>query len=75
MQLSKKKQTQNKALYEVYAQMDLEAAQGDGIVCSGCGVSSAISHAHILSRKHHPELMCDPANIVYDCMSVGDARG
>jgi len=75
MKLSAKKTKQNNELHRVYQEMDLEAVQGEGIICSGCGRGLKVDHSHILSRKQHESLITDPDNIVYDCKSIGEHKG
>ena len=37
-------------------------------MCEGCGRGDvALSHSHILSRHHRPDLMCDKRNIRLHC--------
>lgn len=36
-------------------------------ICQGCGKNLPLSHAHIISRAHRPDLVCDPNNIQLHC--------
>jgi hypothetical protein len=76
MKLSNKKISQNQELHAVYAVMDAEAISNGEFYCSGCGHGDRkLTHSHILSRKQHPELVCERANIVFDCATVGEGKG
>ena len=52
-------------------------------VCTGCGKRHPyvhLSHSHIISRQHckdygMPELIYDPRNITYHCLSMGEHKG
>lgn len=59
----------------VYARMDSEAMANGTCECSGCGRHNNLQHSHLLSRRQHPELICDPKGIVYDCGSIGEVKG
>ena len=50
-------------------------------VCSGCGSGSfPLSHSHLISKNDcvkigRPELIYDPKNVVYHCMSINEHTG
>ena len=52
-------------------------------ICTGCGKKHPhvkLSHSHIISRKHchdygMPELIYDPKNITFHCLSIGNHKG
>ncbi len=52
-------------------------------VCTGCGEKHPVvklSHSHIISRKHchdlgRPDLIYNPDNVTFHCLSIGDHKG
>jgi hypothetical protein len=76
LKLSNKKIKANKDLTVVYKIMDDEAMRTDLLFCCGCEDGSRpVHHSHILSRGQHKKLIADPANILYDCVSIGGIKG
>ena len=37
--------------------------------CTGCGSHRQLTHSHIIPRSRSRELVCDPNNITYHCLS------
>jgi hypothetical protein len=60
---SKKEEKNVAEMHEVYNQIDEERER----VCSGCGQSSMLSHAHLISQRNK-KYQADKDNIVFDCM-------
>lgn len=64
-----------KKLQEIYRQM----AQIRPRRCSGCGKQEGgnikLSHSHLIPRSQRRDLICDPRNIKYHCLTIGYHRG
>ena len=37
--------------------------------CTGCGANQNLTHSHLIPRSRSRELICDPKNITYHCIS------
>lgn len=70
--VSGKQRDKNALLHEVY---DLMAGAGAEARCTGCGTTRRLSHSHIIARSRRPDLIQDPANISYQCLSWGAETG
>lgn len=70
--VSKKQSAINRRLKKVYDTI----ANERGHYCTGCGRANVIlSHSHLISRAKRPDLICDPNNITYHCLSMADNNG
>lgn len=68
--ISKKQQAKNKELYAVYEQL-----KTPNMCCSGCGTKERLSPSHVIPRSRRADLITDPRNITWHCMSMGEIVG
>jgi 5-methylcytosine-specific restriction endonuclease McrA len=62
---SKKQNSIDRELKKVYSEMALEREH----YCTGCGTTEQLTHSHLIPRSRRRDLITDPNNIQYHCLS------
>ena len=62
---SKKQLSIDRELKKIYQDMAINKPHR----CTGCGINQLLTHSHLIPRSRSRELVCDPKNITYHCMT------
>lgn len=62
---SKKQNSIDRELKKVYQEMAINRPH----LCTSCGTSHQLSHSHLIPRSRRRDLVADPNNITYHCLT------